>query len=256
MIPSVTVVHAGEALRDAAIALARQLRLPHVDQRPPHGLVLEIGPEGLGLLDASAPREQPLRIEFTAGAMGFRQRHGFSKDELLPRAVGIKGGVRPRVLDATAGLGRDAFMLASMGCTVTLYERHPIVHALLKDGLRRAAVHPELVETLARMELLSCDALDGLGNGRFASEFDVVYLDPMFPERTKSALVKKPMRLFHALVGADEDADLLLEKALNVALKRVVVKRPLHAEPLAGKAPDVSYKGKAVRFDAYLTHRG
>ncbi|MFZ5579156.1 MAG: class I SAM-dependent methyltransferase [Pseudomonadota bacterium] len=231
---------------------ACRLALPLVDHSPRHGLVLGIGPEGLALSDADAPREQPLRVDFVEGALGYRQRQGFRKDELLAKAVGIKSGWRPKVFDATAGLGRDAFMLASLGCDVTLCERHPVVHALLEDGLRRAASAPELAPVLDRMHLLAFDALGYMDQWPEDGMVDVIFLDPMFPERGKSALVKKPMRLFHALVGADEDADSLLDLALRHAGKRVVVKRPLHSGVLAGRAPQVVYKGKAVRFDVYL----
>lgn len=219
--------------------------------RPDSGRVLCLGFNGLSLLDCDAPRDEPLRVDFAGGALGFRQRAGFRRDELLARAVGVKGSPLPRVLDATAGLGRDAFMLASLGCEVTLCERHPVVHALLADGLLRAA--EQGLAALSRMRLCAEDAavhvLDPLSMGAY----DVIVLDPMFPERSKSALVKKPMRLFHALVGADEDAGLLLETALSRALRRVVVKRPLHAEHLAGRAPTLDYRGKAVRFDVYVT---
>lgn len=250
----ITVVPDDPSWRDAAILLARRLQLDHADQRPAHGLVLILGASGLCLADAGSPREQPLQVDFVGGPMGYRQRQGFRRDDLLPRAVGIKAGVRPTLLDATAGLGRDAFMLAGMGCPVTLHERHPVVHALLDDGLRRARSEPRLAETLARMQLLALDSLAG-GFSSAEADFDVIYLDPMFPERSKTALVKKPMRLFHALVGTDADADQLLGMALPMARKRVVVKRPLYAPPLAGLAPDLDYKGKAVRFDVYLAPR-
>jgi len=250
----VMVLPDGSAWCEAAVQLARHLGLPCIDDMPSHGLVLVIGDDGLRLDDAGSPREQALQVDFTGGPMGFRQRQGFRHDELLPRAVGIKGGVRPVILDATAGLGRDAFMLASMGCELSLFERHPVVHALLEDGLRRAGLRePALAPTLDRMRLLSCDSIESLSAGTGAAVHDVIFLDPMFPERSKSALVKKPMRLFHALVGADEDSGRLLEMALPVARRRVVVKRPLHAPPLAGRAPHLDFRGKAVRFDVYLT---
>ncbi len=254
MIPTVTVVAADDAFRDAARDLAHQLKLPVSEQLPEQGLVLLMGPDGLALKDAAAPREQPLRVDFLQGPMGYRRLQGVGRNELLARAVGLKGAYRPRVLDATAGLGRDAFLLASLGCEVTLLERHPVVHALLRDGLRRGMLDPEVSVVIQRMKLLAADAHVLSDEGGLRDPFDVVLLDPMFPERSKSALVKKPMRLFHALVGQDEDAGSLLEKLLPSARRRLVVKRPLHAPSLAGKAPDVTYKGKAVRFDVYLKH--
>ena len=80
---------------------------------------------------------------------------------------------------------------------------------------------------------------------------DVVYLDPMFPERKKSAKVKKQMQAFHAIVGTDADADGLLALALNVATYRVVVKRPAGANYLAEKKPSYSLEGKSTRYDIY-----
>lgn len=222
-----------------------------LDAIPHEGLVLTLGVNGLALLDCAAPRDQPLQVDFVAGALGFRQRAGFRRDELLARAVGVKGKPLPRVLDATAGLGRDAFMLASLGCEVSLCERHPVVHALLADGLRRAG-EVGAFEAISRMRLHAEDAAAHLQDPASAQKYDVIVLDPMFPERSKSALVKKPMRLFHALVGADEDAGELLTLALSRAVRRVVVKRPLHAEYLAGRKPTLDYRGKAVRFDVYL----
>ena len=220
-----------------------------LDTLPSEGLVLTLGDRGLALCDCAAPRDEPLYVDFQAGALGYRQRAGFRRDELLARAVGVKGQVLPRVLDATAGLGRDAFMLASLGCELNLCERHPVVHALLADGLRRAG-H---LAAIARMQLRAEDAAVYLRDSASVGRYEVIVLDPMFPERSKSALVKKPMRMFHTLVGADEDAAELLELALTRALRRVVVKRPLHAEYLAGRKPSLDYRGKAVRFDVYLT---
>ena len=233
-----------------AEALATQLGSKVLDTRPDSGVVLSLGLNGLCLLDCDAPRDEPLRVDFSGGALGFRQRAGFRRDELLARAVGVKGCPLPRVLDATAGLGRDAFMLASLGCEVTLCERHPVVHALLADGLRRATEHG--LAALSRMRLHAQDAALHLHDALSMGVYDVIMLDPMFPERSKSALVKKPMRMFHALVGADEDAGQLLDMALSRALRRVAVKRPLHAEHLAGRVPTLDYRGKAVRFDVYV----
>ena len=230
--------------------LAAQLGSQVLTAQPDSGTVLCLGFNGLSLLDCDAPRDEPLRVDFSGGALGFRQRAGFRRDELLARAAGVKGNPLPRVLDATAGLGRDAFMLASLGCEVTLCERHPVVHALLADGLRRAA--EQGLTALSRMRLCAEDAAGHLHDPASLGAYDVIVLDPMFPERSKSALVKKPMRLFHALVGADEDGGALLECALSRALRRVVVKRPLHAEHLAGRAPTLDYRGKAVRFDVYI----
>ena len=148
---------------------------------------------------------------------------------MIAKAVGFKGDHCPRVLDVTAGLGGDAFVLASVGCEVALIERVPTVRELLRDALVRAEFQgqtdAELAEITARMKLLEFDSiqyLDSLGADALP---EVIYVDPMFPERKKSAAVKKEMQVFHRIVGSDGDADQLFELALRKARNRVVVKR-------------------------------
>lgn len=175
---------------------------------------------------------------------------------MIAKAVGVKAGVYPHVLDATAGLGKDAFVLATLGCRVQMLERSPIVHVLLQDGLQRAREQsgfddPELARIIARMDLLSADSQDYLSHISDNERPDVIYLDPMFPDRQKSADVKKEMAAFHHVVGKDEDADSLLDKALAQALYRVVVKRPRKAPFIANKTPSYQLEGKSSRYDIY-----
>ncbi|HSX52639.1 MAG TPA: class I SAM-dependent methyltransferase, partial [Cellvibrio sp.] len=161
----------------------------------------------------------PIFVEFTEGAVDHRRKFGGGKGQMIAKAVGIKAGVYPRVLDATAGMGKDSFVLATLGCELTMIERSPIVQVLLQDGLRRAqefasAQDAELLQVIERMHLLAQDSrgyLESLAPEQFP---DVIYLDPMFPERQKSADVKKEMAAFHSVVGKDEDADALLPLAL------------------------------------------
>lgn len=165
-------------------------------------------------------------------------------------SVGIKKGYLPRVVDATAGLGRDAFVLAALGCQVQMLERNPVVAALLDDGLRRGYLDAEIGPWLReRLTLLHASSLTALV--AIEPRPEVVYLDPMYPHRQKSALVKKEMRVFQSLVGADNDADGLLAPARALATKRVVVKRPDYAEPLAGVAAQAAVVTKSHRFDIY-----
>lgn len=167
-------------------------------------------------------------------------------------------GVTPTVLDATAGLGRDAFVLASLGCKVQMVERNPVVAALLDDGLSRAKCDPEIGGWVAqRMSLIhasSHDALNQLIEDENFIQPDVVYLDPMYPhpENKKSALVKKEMRVFQSLVGFDLDADELLNPAMLLAKKRVVVKRPDYADWLNHQKPSMAIETKKNRFDVYV----
>jgi 16S rRNA (guanine1516-N2)-methyltransferase len=171
--------------------------------------------------------------------------------ESLARAVGIKGDYRPSVLDATAGLGRDAFVLAAAGCRVLLLERSRVIAALLEDGLERVRGNLELAPMISRMSLYRADARDFLKQLSETERPEVIYLDPMYPESGKSAAKRKEMRFFRELVGADPDAEELLELARKQAKRRVVVKRPLKAAALTPK-PGASLRGKTTRFDIYL----
>ncbi|GGX64474.1 class I SAM-dependent methyltransferase [Saccharospirillum salsuginis] len=212
----------------------------------PEGLYLTVTDGALGLAHADTPRQKPVVVDFLAGKARHRQQHGGGRSQAIAKAVGLAQNPALTILDATAGLGRDAFVLAGLGARVWLLERHPVVRLLLQDGLARGRQgQPELFD---RMTLLDGDLSD---RADALPEPDVVYLDPMFPERRSKAAVKKDMALFHELVGADEDADRLLAPALSLAARRVVVKRPRVAPPLAGQAPTYSLTGKSNRFDIY-----
>ena len=202
------------------------------------------------LLSLGKKSEGAVFVSFEGNAMLHRLRQGGGKGEQIAKAVGLKKGVVPSVIDATAGLGRDSLILAALGCEVTLYERHPVVRALLRDGLVRGAACSDVSGIIARMILLESNFIEASAH-LFDDAVDVVYLDPMFPERNKSALVKKEMRVFKQIVGVDDDADALLEPALRIAKHRVVVKRPKAAPFLAGYPPSFQLKGKSGRFDIY-----
>lgn len=210
--------------------------------------------QALVLRNTQLAKQGDILVDFASGAATYRRKFGGGKSEGIAKAVGLTKRAGLRVLDATAGLGRDAFVLASLGADMILLERNPVVAALLTDGLRRAAMDPQLADWLpARMQLRVTSALSGLEAALAANEaIDVVYLDPMFPAREKSALVKKEMRAFHDVVGEDLDADELLAPARRLARYRVVVKRPGYAGYLAGQTPSMSIAGKNNRFDVYV----
>ena len=217
-------------------ALCAPLGIEHCTESP---LALVQTETHLALRKLDEPKLGDVFVDFVAGAMAHRRKFGGGRGEAIAKAVGIKGAELPSVIDATAGLGRDAFVLASIGCQVRLVERHPVVYLLLQDGLNRAYQDAEIGEMMQQnMQLLDIHHITEL-NPQTESA-DVVYLDPMYPHKQKSALVKKEMRVFQHLVGADLDADELLTPALQLARKRVVVKRPDYAEFLAQKAPHVS----------------
>lgn len=192
----------------------------------------------------------PVYVDFLEGALAHRKKYGGGKNQLIAKAVGVKPKVKLSVLDVTAGLGRDAFVLATLGCDVVMCERSSIIHALLEDGLKRAS-HEAWFQQL-NLTLIHADAIFYLSALDKNNYPDVIYIDPMFPEKIKSALVKKEMRVLRKVVGDDVDSEKLFNVALSIAKKRVVVKRAKLAPTLTDKKPDVVYKGKSSRFDVYL----
>ncbi|MBB1268858.1 class I SAM-dependent methyltransferase [Shewanella sp. SR44-3] len=205
----------------------------------------------LSLHKRDEPKLDGIVVDFISGAVAHRRKFGGGRGQSIAKAVGLKQGVTPTVVDGTAGLGRDAFVLASLGCKVIMVERHPVVAALLEDGLRRAYDDSEIGAWMSeRMSLFPGSSLEALA--KITDAVDVVYLDPMYPHRDKSALVKKEMRVFQSLVGADLDADGLLTPAMALAAKRVVVKRPDYAEDLDGIKPSMVIETKKNRFDVYV----
>ncbi|HDU8493199.1 TPA: class I SAM-dependent methyltransferase [Aeromonas hydrophila] len=205
----------------------------------------------LELRKLDEPKLGAVYVDFVEGAVAHRRKFGGGRGQSIAKAVGLKAGAMPSVVDATAGLGRDAFVLASLGCKVTMIERSPVVAALLHDGLARAAQDPEIGPWVReRMQLLHGPAVETLLG--LSERPDVIYLDPMFPHKQKSALVKKEMRVFQSLVGPDLDADALLPAALAMADKRVVVKRPDYAGWLNEHKPSMAIETKSNRFDVYV----
>ena len=248
----IAVSHTDPGLADKALALAAQLGLPLYksgDHTP--ALLLTLTPNRLELHQTGKGAEGPLFVDFSGGAIEYRRKQTTSRKEAIARAVGLKGGARPVVLDITAGLGRDSFILTSLGCTVRMVERSPVVAALLADALERAKKEPALAEIMSRLSLMAGDSLEILRTWQ-GERPEVIYIDPMYPHRSKSALVKKEMRLIRLLVGDDADSDQLLAAARAIATHRVVVKRPRLAPALLGTAPNFTISGKNSRFDVYL----
>ncbi|SCZ59001.1 class I SAM-dependent methyltransferase [Thiohalomonas denitrificans] len=208
--------------------------------------------ERLELRESGPGAPGPVFVDFVGGAAGHRRRFGGGRGQPIAKAVGLKKGRTPSVIDATAGLGRDAFVLASLGCAVRLVEQSAPVAALLEDGLRRARKDPATRPIAERMSLVQADAVEYLRNLPGHQCPDVVYLDPMYPPRRSRALVKKEMQLFHRLIGTDPNAQELLPAALECARKRVVVKRPDYAPPLADRSATLTFATKRNRFDVYI----
>jgi 16S rRNA (guanine1516-N2)-methyltransferase len=236
-------------------ALAKKLHLPYCSMpaaaSPEYDLLLVLAAGGLSLQQTGKGAPGPLRVDFDSGVQAWRQRHGGGKNQLIARAVGLHKGARPEVLDATAGLGGDSYVLAGLGCRVTLLERSPVVAALLEDGLLRLAASSlsELQVIAGRMSLrppISCEDYLAATDGH-----ELIYLDPMFPGAGGTAAVKKDMQLMRQLLDTPADEVTLLRLALDKARYRVVVKRHRQSPMIDGPAPSYQLMGKAIRYDIY-----
>lgn len=170
--------------------------------------------------------------------------------ELLVRAAKVRGCAEPWAIDATAGLGEDSFLLAAAGFRVSMYESDPTIAALVRDALARAQADPKLADIARRMELFEEDSIEAMAH--LGDTPDVIYLDPMFPERRKSAAVKKKFQLIHHLEAPCQNEGALLAAAISASPRKVIVKRHAKGPHLAGVKPSHSLAGKAVRYDVII----
>ena len=226
--------------------LVQQFKLSTLTCPPDSGEYLFADAEGVSL--CRAEEKGRVRVDFGGGAAQYRRTKGGG--ELIAKAVNHT--TKPTVWDGTGGLGRDSFVLASLGLNVHTFEQHPAVACLLADGLERALQEPEIQDIAHRITFHYGNAVELMRELAAQSRPDIVYLDPMYPERQKSAAVKKEMAYFHSVVGAAQEEAGLLAAARAVAKKRVVVKRPRLGEFLNGEKPAYQYTGKSTRFDVYL----
>lgn len=200
----------------------------------------------------TAGKRAALSVDFLSGPVYYRFLNDRSIKQPLAKAAGVKQGYRPKILDATAGFGEDSFVLASLGCQVVMVERSPLIWALLADGISRGKTNKQVNRVFEhRVMLHQGDSINFLASTE--QDFDVVYLDPMYPTSRGSALSKQKMRLLRELVGDDSDSSDLLAAALARAQKRVTVKRPARADYLDEREPSFSITGKSSRYDIYLT---
>lgn len=283
---NIAITYTATELRTRAAALAHTLCLPLLDYEEAEQsffsfsapsitspqFLLMITPERLELRQTSK-RTKPVYVDFLSPAMLYRLQHSGGNKQLLAKAVGVKGGYLPTVLDTTAGFGKDACALAALGCKVHMLERSPIIGTLLQDGLARlqlaesggSAALAKIVGNLKQLTLTVGVAQEFI-SANFADDCaainvpDVIYLDPMYPDeekrgsKKKSALNKEEMRILRAIVGDDEDVAAVFARALTLARKRVVIKRPKNAPYIiAGYVPQIVYKGSSCRYDVYLT---
>ena len=171
--------------------------------------------------------------------------------EMLIHAVKIKGEKEKLIaIDATAGLGEDSILLAAYGYNVELYEKNPIISELLKDAMERAEKISELKDIIGRMKVHNEDSIIAMQNLKYKP--DIILLDPMFPERTKSALIKKKFQILHKIENPCSDENEMLSSAIKANPKKLVIKRPLKGEYLAGVKPDYSLKGSSIRYDCII----
>ena len=199
-----------------------------------------------------------ISIDFLKGTLAHRQQFGGGRGQAIAKAIGMRSGVTPSVLDTTAGMAGDAFILATLGCSITLLERSPIIFALIEDAVQRASLSESFAEVLEQgFTIANREANEYIREQVEAgiSPPDVIYIDPMYPHKKKSALVKKDMQILQRLHGTDDNAGELLDSALAYARKRVVVKRPIQAETISEKKPNTCIKSKKTRYDIYTIEK-
>ena len=244
-------IETGGNLQEARI-LADKLNVPCVwkDSPPEESeeLILRFHKDGLSLCG------EGLEMQGDLTHMIPRLKRNNLQREFLVKASRIKNlGEHPLAVDATAGMGEDSLLLAAAGYQVFLYELNPVIAALLKDSLRRAALIPELKEAVSRMHVREEDSI--LGMAGLDTPPDLILLDPMFPERKKSGLIKKKFQLLQKLERPCSDEERLFEAAWKAGPRRLVIKRPLKGPYLAGVKPDYSLPGKAIRYDCFVNIR-
>ena len=257
--PTITVLAASPADAETAAALAARLGARDVasadDERAPAWTLSVDGPRRV----LARPDGARLELDFTAGRTAARQRESGLAGQPLARAVGFtrlrrRLGREPRVADATGGLGRDAWFIASLGCPVVLIERSPLVHALLEAALSNAGAAPATAPVAERIRLLHGEATACLAR-LDPADVDTVYLDPMYPPTKRRAAVTKGMQFLHELLGEDIDNEDLLDAALDAASAQVTVKRPSGAPPLPGNegfgGQRSTVTSPGTRYDVY-----
>ena len=227
---------------DAALKLAQRVDAP-LAKEPGEHLTLLLDDTGLSLMGYGLSYQGDFE-KMLRRISGGRLQH-----EMLAHVAKTKSP-NPTAIDATAGMGEDAILLAACGYEVTLYEQNPVIAALLKDAMRRAKGHPVLGEIIERMHLVEGDSIEGMKSVPDAP--DLIYLDPMFPARQKSGLINKKLQLIQKLEQPCFEEEALLEAAILAHPKKIIIKRPLKGANLAGKKPSYTIKGKAIRYDCII----
>lgn len=247
---SITIVAESIEVKARADSLAQQLGLASAPQVPRNGIILFVSGRGLSLATTN-DIDGRVYIDFSTGKNAHRRKFGGGVNQTLARAVGLNKNKDLHIIDATGGLARDAFVLASLGAKVKVLEQSPILSLLIDDALCSGRLDPDITQITQRMTVHNCNSVKALLEPQHFKVADVIYLDPMYPSRQKNAAVKKDMQLLHLLIGADHSADKLLNAALESARKRVVVKRPIKAPPLSTHRLAGDVCSKNTRYDIY-----
>ena len=227
--------------KDMAEAFARRIGA-EISEKPGPKLTILFHAKGVSLTGYG------LSYQGDFENMLHRVTNGRLQHEMLVRAAKSDKPGR-KAIDATAGMGEDAFLLAAQGYEVTLFEQNPVIVVLLKDALRRAKKHPVLKDIASRMNLVQDNSVEGMS--KLLDPVDVIYLDPMFPARQKSSLINKKLQLIQKLEPPCSEETDLFYAAISASPSKIIVKRPLKSEFLAGRKPSYTLNGKAIRYDCY-----
>ena len=227
--------------KDMAEAFARRIGA-EISEKPGPKLTILFHAKGVSLTGYG------LSYQGDVENMLHRVTNGRLQHEMLVRAAKSDKPGR-KAIDATAGMGEDAFLLAAQGYEVTLFEQNPVIAVLLKDALRRAKKHPVLKDIASRMNLVQDNSVEGMS--KLLDPVDVIYLDPMFPARQKSSLINKKLQLIQKLEPPCSEETDLFDAAISASPSKIIVKRPLKSEFLAGRKPSYTLNGKAIRYDCY-----
>ena len=227
--------------KDMAEAFARRIGA-EISEKPGPKLTILFHAKGVSLTGYG------LSYQGDFENMLHRVTNGRLQHEMLVRAAKSDKPGR-KAIDATAGMGEDAFLLAAQGYEVTLFEQNPVIAVLLKDALRRAKKHPVLKDIASRMNLVQDNSVEGMS--KLLDPVDVIYLDPMFPARQKSSLINKKLQLIQKLEPPCSEETDLFDAAISASPSKIIVKRPLKSEFLAGRKPSYTLNGKASRYDCY-----
>ena len=227
--------------KDMAEAFARRIGA-EISEKPGPKLTILFHAKGVSLTGYG------LSYQGDFENMLHRVTNGRLQHEMLVRAAKSDKPGR-KAIDATAGMGEDAFLLAAQGYEVTLFEQNPVIAVLLKDALRRAKKHPVLKDIASRMNLVQDNSVEGMS--KLLDPVDVIYLDPMFPARQKSSLINKKLQLIQKLEPPCSEETDLFDAAISASPSKIIVKRPLKSEFLAGRNPSYTLNGKAIRYDCY-----